>query len=70
MDYVLEHFHSNCQLLLICELLEICKVPVSNDLVLIVAEAEENHCFTMLHSRIQNLHLNELTAKLDRYRAT
>ena len=65
VDYVLKNLHSDRQMILVSQLIQICEVFVSNDLVLVVTEAEKYHSLPMLEPRIHYLHLHELACELN-----
>ena len=65
MDYVLKDLYSDRQMLLIGQLIQFCKVFVSYDLVLAMAEAEKYHSLSMLKPGIHYLYLHELACELD-----
>ena len=65
---MLKYLDSDRQLFLVCQLVHICKVPVPNDLILIMAKAIKDDCLAMLQTWIDNLNLHELATEFDRYR--
>ena len=62
--------YSDFNSILVCELIELSETFVSDNLVLIVTEAEEYGRLAVSKARVDNLHLYKLARELDRSRTS
>ena len=69
MEDVRPDLDPDVESLLVAQLVQICKVAMTNDLVLVVAKAEEYDRFATFEARIIDLHLKEAGAKLEHLRS-